>query len=111
MRHLLEAGFTVFGYDVSAERLQSFRQAGGHVAELATEVVERSDVVLTELNRSPRSTACCSGGLWPVACSSVLPLCFCCGTRERGSIRRETTGSEKSAMSSIFSTLIDVNRG
>jgi putative dehydrogenase len=49
-RHLLGAAFTVTGYDVSAERLQSFREAGGHVAESAAEVVERSDVVLTALS-------------------------------------------------------------
>jgi 3-hydroxyisobutyrate dehydrogenase-like beta-hydroxyacid dehydrogenase len=72
MRHLLEAGFTVFGYDVSAERLQSFRQAGGHVAELATEVVERSDVVLTELNRSP------------VACGLFFGVAFMFLLRDEG---------------------------
>ncbi len=31
-RHMLEAGFAVWGFDVSAQRMQDFRQAGGHVA-------------------------------------------------------------------------------
>jgi 3-hydroxyisobutyrate dehydrogenase-like beta-hydroxyacid dehydrogenase len=49
-QHLLAAGFTVTGYDVSAERIESFRQAGGQVAASPTEVVERADIVVVALS-------------------------------------------------------------
>ncbi len=49
-RHLLEASFSVTGYDVSAERMASFGQAGGQLASSPGEVVQKSDVIVTALS-------------------------------------------------------------
>src|SRR3546814_8132406 len=48
-RHLLEAGFSVAGYDIAPQRLHTFGMAGGHVCASAAEAVEASKIIIVAL--------------------------------------------------------------
>ena len=47
--NLLQAGFSVIGCDVSAERLAAFAQAGGRPARSAREVAQQADIIISVL--------------------------------------------------------------
>jgi len=48
-RNLVNAGYPVRGYDIRPEAVAALVEAGGSAAESATDVVQRSGVVLTSL--------------------------------------------------------------
>ena len=47
--NLLQAGFKVIGFDVSAPRLDAFAHGGGKPAHSAREVVEQADIIISVL--------------------------------------------------------------
>lgn len=47
--HLMEAGFTVAGYDINPARVRAFEAAGGRACDSAGEVAEEATVVITSL--------------------------------------------------------------
>ena len=47
--NLLQAGFEVIGFDVAAERLDAFAQAGGTPARSAREVAQRAGIIISVL--------------------------------------------------------------
>jgi len=49
-RHLVEAGYTVFGYDVDADRMAAFSEAGGEPEGSPASVIAQADIVLTSLS-------------------------------------------------------------
>lgn len=48
-RNLLEAGFDVIGLDIDEERIRAFESAGGTLADSASDVTERADIVILSL--------------------------------------------------------------
>lgn len=48
-KHLLQAGFRVYGYDIAPAALKAFRRRGGQVVGSAAEVAARSPVLITSL--------------------------------------------------------------
>jgi 2-hydroxy-3-oxopropionate reductase len=52
--HLVRAGYTVVGYDVSAERLAALAAIGGKTASSVAEAVAGADVAITMLPDSPQ---------------------------------------------------------
>lgn len=49
-RHLVEADYTVFGYDVDADRMAALSEVGGVPARSPDAVIDQADVVLTALS-------------------------------------------------------------
>lgn len=47
--NLLRAGFNVVGFDVSADRLEAFSDAGGEVASSPRRVAEKADIIISVL--------------------------------------------------------------
>jgi 3-hydroxyisobutyrate dehydrogenase-like beta-hydroxyacid dehydrogenase len=46
-KNLIEAGFTVFGYDVAAPAMDAFKKAGGKAVGSATEAAHNTDMLIT----------------------------------------------------------------
>ena len=47
--NLVKAGFAVHGYDIVPALRSALREAGGHPAESAAEVAQRTEIVITSL--------------------------------------------------------------
>lgn len=47
--HLLEAGFTVWGYDIDPARMEAFAARGGHPASSTTQVAQQASLVLVSI--------------------------------------------------------------
>lgn len=66
-RNLVDSGYPVFGYDLSAEAMDRLKSNGGTPANSPEEIVERCDIILTSLPSSSTFLA--------VAKDSLLPNC------------------------------------
>jgi putative dehydrogenase len=78
--HLLDAGWTVYGYDVDAARMQAFTAAGGTPAETPAAVARAVDEVLTVLPGADILRAVISGEQGLVAGGNQALLVADCGT-------------------------------
>ena len=59
--NLLQAGFKVIGFDVSAQRLDAFAEGGGHPARSAREVAEQADISISVLPSVAALDQCVTG--------------------------------------------------
>jgi len=59
--NLVQAGFEVVGFDVSAERTDAFAKAGGMPARSAREVAQRADIIISVLPSVAALDECVSG--------------------------------------------------
>jgi 3-hydroxyisobutyrate dehydrogenase-like beta-hydroxyacid dehydrogenase len=49
-RHLVAAGHEVYGYDVSSERLETFKEEGGHACGSVDEVIAQAEMIFVALS-------------------------------------------------------------
>lgn len=64
-RHLVAAGYSVTGYDLSADALKTFTEAGGSAAGSVAEAVEGCEAVMSSLPNSDVSVAVAEGEIRP----------------------------------------------
>ncbi|GAA1302833.1 2-hydroxy-3-oxopropionate reductase [Planotetraspora silvatica] len=119
--HLVRAGFTVVGYDVSAERLAALAAIGGKTASGVAEAVAGADVAITMLPDSPQVEEVAFGedgllahakpGLLYIDASTIKPetsrkVAQEAAARDVGVLDAPVSGGERGAVDGTLSIMV-----